>query len=109
MPADDFVYDAFISYRHQEPDKTWVRKTLLPRLEAEGLAACIDYRDFRLGAVVRGEREVVTPSGKGVDASLVIHELGGETVAAGLSAGLNGRLLTSLLDEWGIHHDFFFK
>ena len=32
-------------------------------------------RNFRLGAIVRGEREVVTPSGKGVDASLVLHEL----------------------------------
>jgi hypothetical protein len=49
-PADDSVYDVFISYRHQEPDRSWVRKTLRPRLEAEGLRACIDYRDFRLGA-----------------------------------------------------------
>ncbi len=50
LPAGDFVYDVFISYRHQEPDKTWVRKTLLPGLEAEGLRVCVDYRDFRLGA-----------------------------------------------------------
>ena len=49
-PEDDFVYDVFISYRQQEPDKSWVRKTLRPRLEAEGLRACIDHRDFRLGA-----------------------------------------------------------
>jgi len=49
-PADDFLYDVFISYRHQEPDKTWVHKTLLPQLEGEGLHVCIDYRDFRLGA-----------------------------------------------------------
>jgi 1-phosphofructokinase family hexose kinase len=63
-------------------------------------------RGFRLGAVVRAEREVVTPSGKGVDASLVIHELGGETVALGLNAGLSGRLLVELLDEWRIEHDF---
>lgn len=49
-PADDFVYDVFISYRHQEPDKPWVRKTLQPHLEAEALRVCIDYRDFRLGA-----------------------------------------------------------
>jgi hypothetical protein len=48
--ADDFAYDVFISYRQQDPDKTWVRKTLLPRLESEELRACIDYRDFRLGA-----------------------------------------------------------
>jgi tagatose 6-phosphate kinase len=66
----------------------------------------IFVRDFRLGGIVRAEREVVTPSGKGVDASLVIHELGGETVAAGLNAGHSGHLLTRLLDEWGIAHDF---
>jgi TIR domain/Caspase domain len=49
-PADEFVYHVFISYRQQEPDKTWVRKTLRPALEAKGLRACIDHRDFRLGA-----------------------------------------------------------
>ena len=63
-------------------------------------------RNFRLGTVVRAEREVVTPSGKGVDASLVVHELGGDTVALGLNAGLTGRLLAFMLDRWGIAHDF---
>jgi 1-phosphofructokinase family hexose kinase len=66
----------------------------------------IFVRGFRLGTTVRGEREVVTPSGKGVGASLVIHELGGETVAAGLNAGHTGRLLTDLLDERRVPHDF---
>ena len=42
--------DFFVSYRHHEPDKSWVRKTLVPALEAYGLRALIDYRDFRLGA-----------------------------------------------------------
>jgi hypothetical protein len=50
VPADGFHYDVFISYRQQEPGKSWVRKTLRPKLEAEGLKACIDHRDFRLGA-----------------------------------------------------------
>jgi 6-phosphofructokinase 2 len=63
-------------------------------------------RNFELGTVVRAEREIVTPSGKGVDASLVIHELGGDTVALGLKAGLNGRLHEGLLDEWGVAHEF---
>ncbi len=44
------LYDFFVSYRHREPDKSWVRKTLVPALEAKGLRALIDYRDFRLGA-----------------------------------------------------------
>jgi hypothetical protein len=48
--ADGFAYDVFLSYRQQEPDKTWVRKVLRPRLEADGLRVCIDHRDFRLGA-----------------------------------------------------------
>ena len=47
---DDHVYDVFLSYRQQDPDKLWVRETLLPALERAGLRACIDYRDFRLGA-----------------------------------------------------------
>ncbi len=43
-------YDFFVSYRHREPDKSWVRKTLVPTLEQKGLRAFIDYRDFQLGA-----------------------------------------------------------
>ena len=66
----------------------------------------IFVRDFRLDAAVRAERQVMTPSGKGVDASLVIRELGGRTVALGLKAGVAGRLHAALLDEWGIGHDF---
>ena len=62
-------------------------------------------REFRLGAVVRAESEMTTPSGKGVDASLVIQELGGSTVALGLKAGLAGKLLADQLDEWGVRHD----
>ena len=44
---DGFRYDAFISYSHK--DGNWVRRTLLPRLEGEGLRICIDYRDFEIG------------------------------------------------------------
>jgi hypothetical protein len=47
---DHFRYDVFISYRQEDPDRTWTRRTLLPRLEAAGLRACIDNRDFRLGS-----------------------------------------------------------
>jgi 1-phosphofructokinase family hexose kinase len=76
--------------------------TLTPNPTIDRVVFC---RDFRLGMVVRAERETVIPSGKGVDASLVIHELGGATVALGLTAGLNGRLHRELLDRWGIAHD----
>src|SRR5215218_9321671 len=50
MSAAEFTYDTFVSYRHQEPDKTWVRTFFVPELEAAGLRICVDHRDFRLGA-----------------------------------------------------------
>jgi len=46
-PEDEFRYDAFISYSHQ--DGNWVRNVLLARLESEGLRVCIDTRDFEVG------------------------------------------------------------
>ena len=51
-PADKFTYDVFLSYRNQDPDKTWVRKTLYPRLKTEGLKVCLDVVDFPLGEPV---------------------------------------------------------
>ncbi len=58
--ADEFAYDVFISY--SSADKGWVRGELLPRLEAEGLTACIDFRDFEPGApsATEMERAVLT-------------------------------------------------
>ena len=54
---DQFKYDVFISYRQQEPDRTWVRNVLSPRLADEGLKVFVDFRDFRLGAPVVTEME----------------------------------------------------
>jgi len=56
-PKDDFKYDVFLSYRGIDPDKSWVRKTLYPRLKAEGLKVCLDVVDFRLGEPVIHEME----------------------------------------------------
>jgi len=56
-PADEFTYDVFLSYRDQDPDKAWVRKTLYPRLKAEGLKVCLDAVDFRLGEPMINEME----------------------------------------------------
>jgi hypothetical protein len=56
-PEDGFKYDVFLSYRGQDPDRTWVRKTLYPRLKAEGLKVCLDAVDFRLGELVIHEME----------------------------------------------------
>jgi hypothetical protein len=55
-----YTYDVFVS--HAPADRSWVRAELLPRLEAAGLGACLDWRDFRPGAarVDEVERAVIS-------------------------------------------------
>jgi hypothetical protein len=55
--ADGLPYDVFISYRHAEPGRTWVREVLAPGLEAAGVRVLIDHRDFRLGEAIVTEQE----------------------------------------------------
>ncbi|HEY1349055.1 MAG TPA: toll/interleukin-1 receptor domain-containing protein [Ktedonobacteraceae bacterium] len=52
-----FLYNVFISYRQQDPDKTWVRRTLVPELEASGLRVCLDDQNFQIGASLLEEIE----------------------------------------------------
>jgi hypothetical protein len=59
----EFPYDAFISYRQQEPDKSWVRDRLVPALSERGVRVFIDFRDFRLG------RPLVTEMARAVEQS----------------------------------------
>ena len=60
---DDFDYDVFVSYRSAEPDRTWVRTTLMPRLKHDGLRSCVDYDCFRLGEpLVTSMEKAVTTS-----------------------------------------------
>lgn len=57
--ATEFKFDVFISYSSKDAD--WVRGELLPRIEAAGLKAFIDFRDFTRGApsITECERGVV--------------------------------------------------
>lgn len=56
-PDDGFAYDVFLSYRHREPDKSWVRQKLAPALRDAGLRVCIDYLCFDPGSFVVKEME----------------------------------------------------
>src|SRR5215217_4815533 len=56
-------------------------------------------RNFAMQDMVRAERETVSPSGKGIDVSIILHELGAKTLAISLNAGLNGSTLAALLAE----------
>ena len=59
MPAPDpFAYDAFISYRHEDPvDRTWVELVMVPRLEQLGLRLCLEHRDLEPGEPLISELE----------------------------------------------------
>lgn len=48
--SDGFSYDAFISYRRPSPERDWVERVFVPKLEGLGLRLCLAHRDFRLGA-----------------------------------------------------------
>jgi hypothetical protein len=57
-PTGGFRWDAFVSYRREDPlDRAWVEGALVPRLERYGLAICLRHRDFRLGHPVLREME----------------------------------------------------
>jgi 1-phosphofructokinase family hexose kinase len=63
-------------------------------------------RDFAMQDVVRAERESVSPSGKGIDVSLILHALGARTLAISLNAGLSGEMLAALLQARHLPHEF---
>ena len=50
------IYDAFISYRRQEPDLSFARD-LLNRLESNGYKVAIDERDFNAAMSFLDEME----------------------------------------------------
>lgn len=76
--------------------------TLTPNPTIDRVIFC---RNFALDRVVRAEGEAITPCGKGVNASMALHELGGDTLVLGLRAGFTGSHHAYLLDEMGIKHE----
>lgn len=54
---DEYRHDVFINYSESPADKDWVKTKFLPALEAKGVSACVDFRDFGLGKPIDIERE----------------------------------------------------
>lgn len=54
--ADRWVYDAFISYRHVEPDRSFALD-VADRVERQGFRVAIDARDFQPNEAVVAEME----------------------------------------------------
>ncbi len=59
-----------------------------------------------VGKLNRAVSSHLEPGGKGINVSRAIKALGGSSVALGISAGTNGRLVKDMLTAADIHHDF---
>lgn len=58
------------------------------------------------GQVSRVQEVRLAPGGKGINVAKVLHALGSNALASGYVGGSNGRLISSLLSEQGMKHDF---
>ena len=61
---------------------------------------------LKLGAVNRTNHEIMNPGGKGINVSLVLHNLGYDSTALGFSAGFTGREIVRLMEEQHISSNF---
>ena len=74
------------------------------------LNPAIDYvlnvRQFEAGRINRSENEATFFGGKGINVSLVLRELGMESVALGFVSGFTGKAIEQGIDEMGVKTDF---
>lgn len=61
---------------------------------------------FLPGAVNRAKQESLCCGGKGVNVSIVLHQLGVDTMALGFLAGFTGRIIRTWMEELGVPCDF---
>lgn len=66
----------------------------------------VQVPNFTPGAINRTAEETIYPGGKGVNVSLVLHNLGVESKALGFTAGFSGQELQRLLAATGVLYDF---
>lgn len=76
------------------------------------LSPALDYAVYldqlETGAVNRISRGELRCGGKGVNVSVVLYNLGIDTVAFGFLAGFTGEIIHKWLDEMGVENDFCF-
>ena len=66
----------------------------------------IAVEDFQTGKMNRTASEMIYAGGKGINVSIVLKELGVESVPLGFVAGFTGQELQRMLQEQGIRTDF---
>jgi 1-phosphofructokinase len=66
----------------------------------------VSVDNFTLGKVNRTTDELMFPGGKGINVSMVLKNLGYDSVALGFMAGFTGNEIIRMLDERGVISDF---
>ena len=66
----------------------------------------VTVEHLKLGAVNRTNQERMNPGGKGINVSLVLHNLGYDSTALGFCAGFTGREIVRLMKEQNVVSDF---
>ncbi|MDO5330056.1 MAG: 1-phosphofructokinase [Bacillota bacterium] len=66
----------------------------------------IDLKKLEIGAINRSESEHMMPGGKGINVSIVLSNLGKESVATGFMGGFTGEYVKKELKAKNIHSDF---
>lgn len=66
----------------------------------------VSVDDFRTGQVNRTTRELLFPGGKGLNVSMVLKNLGMDSVAVGFMAGFTGRAIEQMMESRGIDTSF---
>lgn len=65
----------------------------------------VSVEDFKLGETNRTSAELILPGGKGLNVSMVLHNLGLESTAFGFAAGFTGQELIRALTGLGIKNE----
>lgn len=66
----------------------------------------VSMNDFGIGRTNRTIGEQMLPGGKGINVSIVLHNLGIESTALGFTAGFTGDQIECKVREMGLHTDF---
>jgi 1-phosphofructokinase len=66
----------------------------------------VDVEHFKTGIVNRTTAERINAGGKGINVSIVLHNLGIDSVVLGFTAGFTGEKICSMLSGRGITSDF---
>jgi 1-phosphofructokinase len=66
----------------------------------------VDVPDFKEGMTNRTSKEMIYPGGKGINVSIVLRNLGIESIALGFAAGFTGEEIKCLMAKSGVKNDF---